>query len=224
MASRPILGIVPCLLFASTLAVRAPAQATPELPSSKEEVSNALAHLRDRYGLDAVKLESFLLQYAIEAGAVLTTSVGMRGVEKVGEHSYLQVDFDTGIIYAPSDVSRSQAPARIWSEIVAPTLRQFESMQVAADGIVLHIRFRHSEDDAMQILRERRQDSIPIDVVSFRMLCRDVVEAVRSAATSAQLLERAVVLLNGDQTTLALDEAAALRRLDGAVTPPLPLE
>jgi hypothetical protein len=224
MASRLPLAIVSFLLLASTLAARARAQATPELPSSKQEVSNALADLRDRYGLDAVKLESFLLQYAIEAGAVLTTSVGTRGVEKVGEHSYLQVDFDSGIIYSPPEVSRAQAPARIWSDIVDPTLRQFESMQVAADGIVLRIRFRHSPDGASEILRERKQDSIPVDVVTFRILCPDIVEAVGSGATPTQLLARATVLLNDDATTLVLDEVGAAHRPKGTITPALPLE
>jgi hypothetical protein len=214
-------------LFAAltfALVVPAQAQVKDELPSSKEEISNALAALRDRYGLDAVRLESFLLQYAIEAGSVLTASVAMRGVEEIDGHTYLQVDFDTGIIYAESSVPRLQAPARIWSDVVDPTLRQFNSMQIAAEGIVLHIHFRRSEEDIMEVLRERRQDSLPSDVVSFRMLCRDIVDSVRSDRTSVQLLDRAVVLLNEHPTTLHLGATAAKRSPRAPVTPPLPLE
>lgn len=224
MAHRARLALLLFLLLALAFEPRVEAQATRELPSSKQEVSNALADLRDRYGLDAVKLESFLLQYAIEAGAVLTTSVAIRGVAQLGDHSYLQVDFDTGIVYSALESPRSQAPARIWSEIVDPTLRQFENMQIAADGVALHVRFRQSEDSPLQILRERRQDSISADIVSFRILCRDVVDSVRTEASSAQLLGRAVVLVNDEPATLLLDTATETHRPRGTVTPPLPLE
>jgi len=162
---------VPFVLMLALVA-RIHAQASAELPSTKQEVSNALVDLRDRYGLDAVKLESFLLQYAIRAGATLTTSVTMRGVEEFDGHSYLDVDFDSGLIYGPPDVSPAQAPAKIWSDIVDPTLRQFRSMQLAADGIVLRVRFRHSKDDTRQILREGAQDAVPLDVISFGALHR----------------------------------------------------
>lgn len=219
---RSRVAILSLLLLMSTIAVRGAAQATPELPSSKQEVSNALEALRDRYGLDAVKLESFLLQYAIEAGAVLTTSVGMDGVERIDDHGYLRIDFDTGIVYA-RPASGSHAAARIWSDIVEPTLRQFQSMQLAADGILLRVRFRRSEDDVEEALRQRRQDSLPIEVVSFRILCRDVVDSVRSGATSKQLLERSVVLVKDRPTSLPLDEITPAHRPSEVVTPVLPL-
>jgi hypothetical protein len=217
-------ALAPLVLLLLTSPVRVQGQENTELPSSKEEVSDALAALQDRFGRDAVRLESFLLQYAIEAGSVLTASVGMPGVETIDHQSYLQVDFDTGIIYALPDVSRAQAPARVWSDIVDPTLRQFQSMEITADGIVLHVRFRHSEDDPRQVLQERRQDSLPSDVVSFRMLCGDIVASVRSEATSGQFLQHAVVLLNGTPTTLQLDADAAQRRPTQLVTPALPLD
>lgn len=212
------------LVFMPALVACLHGHASAESPSTKQEVSNALVDLRDRYGLDAVKLESYLLQYAVQAGAVLTTSVAMPGVEEVDGHSYLQVDFDTGLVYAPPAVSRSRAPAKIWSDIVDPTLRQFRNMQIAADGIVLRVRFRYSKDDARQVLREGGRDSVPLEVVSFRMLCRDIVDSVRSDSTSAQLLKNAVVLLNDDATTLLLGGAVPTQRPGEPATPPRPSE
>jgi hypothetical protein len=200
------------------------AQENVELPSSKQEVSDALTDLRDRYGLDAVKLESYLLQYAIQAGAVLTAGVTMGGLEEIDGATYLRVDFDTGIVYAAPQVSRAQAPARIWTDIVDPTLRQFHSMEIAADGILLQIRFRNSVDNSVELLRQRRQDSLRPDVVSFRLRCRDIVDSVRSNATPTQLLGRAVVFLNDTPATFVLGEASATRRPEEAVTPLLPLE
>jgi hypothetical protein len=200
------------------------AQEDGELPSSKQEVSNALADLRDRYGLDAVKLESYLLQYAIQAGAVLSTAVTMGGLEDVDGATYLRVDFDTGVVFSAAQVSRVQAPARIWTDIVDPTLRQFRSMEIAADGILLRTRFRYSDSDDRVMLRQRRSDSLRSDVVSFRIRCRDIVDSVRSDATPSQLLGRAVVLLNDRPATLVLEEASATRPSGEPVTPLLPLE
>ncbi len=210
MISRPLIAAATAAFLLCAPAGIAAAQATPELPSSKADVANALQDLRDRYGRDAVRLESVLLQYAIEHGSVLTASGGIKGVEQHDGHSFLVVRLDTGIVYDPAAVSPEECPARVWIDVIDPALRQLDSLDIPADGIALSVSYQHgSYADRGDLQRRLQEGSLATEVMDLHMLSRDVLDMIGTRIAPADLIARSDLRLNGLPVDLHLPERAA---------------
>jgi hypothetical protein len=222
MRSRPLIAAATAAFLLGARAEFAAAQATPELPSSKAEVADALSHLRERYGRDAVRLESVLLQYAIEHGSVLTASGGIKGVEQHGGHSFLVVRLDTGIVYDPASVPPAECPARVWIDVIDPALRQLGGLDIPADGIALSVSYQHgSYADRSDLQRRLREGSLATEVMDLHMLSQDVLDMIGTRIGPGDLIARSELRLNGLPLELRLPEDAA-RGPDRPAAPPTP--
>lgn len=211
---------IPSLLLLPIFALcLAPPALAEELPSSRREVAQALDELRERYGLDAVRMQSHLLRNALEGGSILTASAGIRGFdEREGGTRYLVFRLETGIVYDDGTVAREEQPARVWTEVVDPTLRQFATLDVPADGVALEIAYQHATYGSRSELLRAIEDRPPAtDELHLRLRASDVVDFVHARLSAVELLQRSSVSLNGRPADLRLPPSAHERR---AVTPP----
>jgi hypothetical protein len=192
-------------VFLFFLATRLAAQPTPDLPSSKGEVASALEAIEHKYGRDAVKLQSHLLNYALQGGSDLEANVVIRGNDSRDGKTYMAVVLESGIVYNDTGESAGHYPERVWVDIVDPTLRQFEAIEVPTDGVALHISYRHAAyEDRTDLYRKMRENAPPADVVSFHLLSSDVVDMVHARISSSELLRRSSALLNGQPVAIEL--------------------
>lgn len=200
-SSRFAWAVLACL----TLAGASLADSTPEPPSSRQQVAEALGRIQRKYGRDAVKLESHLLNFALQGGSVLEASVGIRGTGRHEGKTYMKVKLDTGIVYNSSTMTAAECPARIWTDIVDPTLRQFETIEMRADGVVLHIAYQYGAyEDRDDLNRRLSQHALSSDIVSFRLLSSDVLDMVHQRIPSSELLRRSAAALNGQPREIEL--------------------
>jgi hypothetical protein len=201
------------------LCLAPPGLVAEELPSSSREVAQALDELRERYGLDAVRMQSHLLRYALEGGSILTASAGIRGFdEQEGGKRALVFRLETGIVYDDGTVAREEQPVRVWTEVVDPTLRQFSTLDVSADGVALEIAYQHATYASRSELLRAIKDRPPAtDELHLRLRVADIVDFVHARLSAAELLQRSLVSLNGEPADLRLPPSAHERR---ASTPP----
>jgi hypothetical protein len=187
-----ICGMVVCSLADSY------AESPAELPSSKQEVASALAGLREKYGNDAVKLESQLLAYALQGGSILTASVAIPGIEEHEGRRYLRVELDTGIVYDDERDPPEKQPLRIWTDVILPTFLQFQTLEVPAEGLALNISYRHCRPDRRsEVLRRAREGDLASDVLSMRVLSEHVASLAKGELAAEELLQRDAPQLNG---------------------------
>ena len=195
--------IAPIILVC--IATRAIAQPTPDLPSSKGEVAAALQAIEHKYGRDAVKLQSHLLNYALQGGSDLEANIAIRGDDQRDGKTYMAVVLDSGIVYNDAGEAAGRYPERVWIDIVDPTLRQFETIEVPTDGVALHISYRHAAyEDRTDLYRKMRENAPPPEVVSFHLLSSDVIDMVHARISSSELLHRSSALLNGQPVAIEL--------------------
>jgi hypothetical protein len=188
--------------------VLAPAPARAEEPSSRKEIVQALNELRDRYGIDAVRMQTLLLQAAVNGGSVLEASAGIGGIEEHDGKRYLRFDLATGIVYDDGAVKEGERPARIWADVVDPSLRQFKTLEIPADGVTLHIRFQHlAYRDRSDLLRKNAEQPAPSDEIELRFHNGEIVEFAHQRLTAGDLLGHASVLLNGKPSRIDLGAA-----------------
>jgi hypothetical protein len=181
------------------------AQPTPDLPSTRGEVAAALQAIEHKYGRDAVKLQSHLLNYALQGGSDLEANVAIRGDDSRDGKTYMAVVLETGIVYNDKGETAGRYPERVWIDIVDPTLRQFETIEVPTDGVALHISYRHAAyDDRTDLYRKMRENTPSPDVISFHLLSSDVIDMVHARITSSELLRRSRALLNGEPVAIEL--------------------
>lgn len=217
--SFPLLVVLLTGLTLRLGATEVGADATPKQPSSRGKVARALAETSQQYGLDAVRLESHLLQYTLQAGSILAASARIDGTRQSQGMDYLIVVLETGIVFNESDVAPTLYPLRIWMEIVEPTLRQFRTLDIAADGVVLEISYQHAtytdRDDLISRLPSRPPER---DDLVFYLLKQDILDMVHSRTTASDLLARSQVDRNGRSIDIDLPDGAS----GPAAPPPTP--
>lgn len=181
-----------------------------ELPSSRKEIGRALDEVRDQYGMDAVRMQAFLLRAAVGGGSIFEASAGVGGFETHEEKRYLRFDLVTGIVYDEKTVAAAERPARIWVDVVDPALRNFTSLDVPADGIVLHVVYQHDAyRDRNELLQKSRERPAPSEEVHLRLSCGEIVEFAHARLSAGDLLDHASVLLDGKPARIDLSRLPA---------------
>jgi hypothetical protein len=219
LARRLPLFLGLCIVLAAGDAARG------EEPSSRKEIIQALDELRDEYGLDAVRMQTHLLQGAIVGGSVLEASAGINGFEEQGGHRYLRFDVTTGIVYDDRSVKEPERPARIWADVVATTLKHFQTLDIPADGVALHIRFQHDAyRDRTELLRKQAEQPTASDEMHLRLGKGEITEFAHERLTANDLLEHAAVLLNGKPIRIDLSAIVPAQPPSDPVVPLFPEE
>lgn len=201
---RLAVPLTACLILAS-LAEGSP---TPEIPNSRGEVAAALGEIAEKYGRDAVRLQSHLLQNALMAGSVLAASAGVGGIEEVRDKRFLVLNLETGIVYDDAEGKTEQYPAAIWRDVVEPTLREFTTLDVPADGLALRITYhlaRYQSRD--QIVRLADEGRLSSDVLTLHVPTSDVLGLASAELTPSEVLRRAGATLNGQPVQVDLGPA-----------------
>lgn len=183
---------------------------TPEADSpaarNQEKILRTLLTLEKRYGKDAVLLEGYALGSAIRNGSILEAEVNLPGYEERNGQRFLEVRLATGIVFNDHEHSATQRPMRLWTNIIEPSLRQFEKLTIAAEGVLFHITYAHKAYKDELELREHLKDGRGDEErAHFYVLVSDVAEMLSQRISGQQLVDRATVLVNGTETRLTLE-------------------
>src|SRR5262249_13862390 len=102
-------------------------------------------------------------------------------------------------------VAAATRPVHLWNDIVEKTLRQFRTLSVPADGIAVRFGYNHKayEDEADLRAHLHETHGQP-EITAFFLLLSDVTELIAQRLSSQQLVDRAVVLVDGTPTRLTL--------------------
>jgi hypothetical protein len=176
----------------------ADSETAEESPASRPTVNAALEAARARYGTEAAALQGYLLNYAIRGGSVLDASVSIAGIESRHERDYLVFKLETGIIYQEGAVSPPLRLARIWSDVVEPSLRRAAQMDLSANGIGFRVTYRSGPyTERADIQRQLRAQRIRAEEASFYVSTGDVIELIAEEITAQELADRAEVQVDG---------------------------
>jgi len=180
--------------------------ADPEQSGISKEILSSLHDVQRQYGRDAVMMEGQLLGQAIRSGSVAEAAIAIPGFEERDGQRYVAFKLDTGIVYNDRDVTAAARPARLWMDIVEPSLRKFKTLDLPADGVVLLLAYAHKPYGDEADLRAHLRDS-PGDPesVAFYIRNSDVTELTANRITGQQLIDRATVLVNGSPARLVLE-------------------
>ena len=182
---------------------KAPADA--EQSGIRKEILSSLHDVERQYGRDAVMMEGQLLGQVIRSGSIVDAVISISGFEERDGRRYLAFKLDTGIIYNDREVTPAARPVRLWTDIVEPSLRKFEKLNLPADGVVLVLAYAHKQYVDEADLRAHLRDS-PGDPesVAFYIRSADVAELTANHITGQRLIDRATVLFNGAPAHLVL--------------------
>jgi hypothetical protein len=215
----PPIGRALCLLAVALL----PAVARSDEPSSKQEIVQALDDVQRKYGVDAVRMQTRLLESAIEGGAVLETSSGIAGYEEHEGKRYLRFDVMTGIVYDETAVKEGERAARIWLDVVDPALRKFVTLELPADGVALHLSFQHlAYRDRTELFRKHSEHPAPSQEMHVRLSNGEIVEFANARLTTNDLLDHSSVLLDGKPSRVDLTGVVPAERPPTPATPLFP--
>ena len=201
--------LVAAIALASAHAARAQQWKPPidaEQSGISKEILASLHDVQRQYGKDAVMMEGQLLGQAIRSGSIVDAVISIPGFEEREGRHYLAFKLDTGIIYNDREVTAAVRPVRLWTDIVEPSLRKFEKLNLPADGVVLLLAYTHKQYVDEADLRAHLRDS-PGDPesVAFYVRSSDVAELTANRITGQQLIDRATVLFNGSPTHLVVE-------------------
>jgi hypothetical protein len=180
---------------------------TPEAGQSgiSKEILNSLKDVQRRYGKDAVMMEGQLLGQAIRSGSIVDAVISIPGIEERDGRRYLVFKLDTGIIYNDREITMAARPIRLWTDVVEPSLRKFQTLNLPADGVGLIVAYAHKEyTDEADLRAHLHESSGEPESVTFYVLSSDVAELTANRITPQQAVDRAVVLVNGSPRHLVL--------------------
>jgi hypothetical protein len=187
---------------------------TPEGDQSgiRKEILSALKDVQRQYGKDAVMMEGQLLGQAIRSGSIVDAVISIPGIEEREGRRYLVFKLETGIIYNDRELTTAARPIRLWTDVVEPSLRKFQALNLPADGVGLIVAYTHKEyADEADLRAHLHESSGEPESVTFYVLSSDVAELTANRITAQQAIDRATVLVNGAPTHLVL-EAPTPRR------------
>lgn len=176
-----------------------------EGPASLPTLGATLEGMRARYGAQVAALQAYLLHYAIRGGSVLDASASIAGIETRNELEYVVFELDTGIVYHEESVPPPLRLARIWSDVVEPSVRRAAQMGFPAGGIGLRILYRTgSYSDRAEIQRQLRAQRITSTKASFYVSMSDAVQLIAEQIESQELADRSQVLIGGQPARVDL--------------------
>jgi len=179
----------------------------PEPGTTRKEILHTLQEVERKYGRDAVLMQGHLLGQAVRSGSVLAAEIGVAGVEEREGKRFLTFKLDTGIVYNDRDVVAAARSARVWSDIVEGTLRQFRTLSVPADGVAVLVGYTHKPYADLADLRAHLGEGHgDPEAVAFYVLLSDVAALNADHLTAQQLVDRSAVLVNGVPTRIVLEE------------------
>lgn len=214
ISSCSILAAITAAAVVTSAAHMAQAQqwkppADAEQSGIRKEILSSLHDVQRQYGKDAVMMEGQLLGQAIRSGSIVDAIISIPGFEERDGRRYLAFKLDTGIIYNDREVTPAARPVRLWTDIVEPSLRQFQELKLPADGVALLLAYAHKQYTDEADLRAHLRDSPgEAESVAFYVRSSDVAELTANRITGQQLIDRATVLFNGSPTRLALEAPA----------------
>jgi hypothetical protein len=180
---------------------------TPKAGQSgiSKEILSALKDVQRQYGKDAVMMEGQLLGQAIRSGSIVDAVISIPGIEERDGRRYLVFKLDTGIIYNDREITTAARPIRLWTDVVEPSLRKFQALNLPADGVGLIVAYAHKGyADEADLRAHLHESSGEPESVTFYVLSSDVAELTANRITAQQAVDRATVLVNGSPRHLVL--------------------
>jgi len=182
---------------------------------NRSDILRTLRLLERKYGRDAVLLQGHALGAAVRHGAILEAEANLPGyVERQGRR-FLEVRVATGIVFNDRDHSAMQRPMRMWTNIVESTLKQLETIEVGADGVLFHLTYAHKPyQDEMQLREHLRGAARDEETTQFYVMTSDIRELMGKQISSQQLVDRATVLVDGVEAHLNLEPTPPPKMLE----------
>jgi len=187
-----------------------PTPAAPEslddLPSAKrEDVTRLLRKIRQRYGEDAVVIQTHLLLNAMNNGSVLATGVRVDKLEEQEGHRYLAFALETGMVFDDATRDETQRIRILWMNVLEPTLAHLkDEVRLRAEGIVVRAQYHHRPYRSADDLRASIDKPGTSEETSFYLSMADLDALVRKTVTLRELATRARVTVDGASRTLAM--------------------
>jgi len=179
---------------------------TEEGAAAHQEIVTLLQDVQRKYGSDAVMLEGHLLGYAVRNGSIIEAEISVPGIEERAGKRFLAFKLDTGIIYNDRELSAATRPARLWREVVEAALRQFHTMSMPADGIVLRVGYGHKDYvDEVDLRAHLHEGHGEPEAAAFYLLLGDIGELIADRIDGQQLIDRSTVLVNQAPLHVALE-------------------
>jgi hypothetical protein len=152
-----------------------------------------------------MNLQGNLLRHSIDHGSLLEASAGISGTNQHEKSSYLVIDLETGMVFKDSEVAESARPARIWTDVIGPSLRNCKRLELPADGVEIRTSYRHSDfSDRTDLARRVHEGTVIAESATFRLKTADVVQLVQDRISEHELLRRVRVEVNGTLVDLRL--------------------
>ena len=129
---------VGCLLGPGLVSATDPPIWNRSLPPGLAEL---LHELHQKYGPDTIALLGRLLDTARRSGGLLTASVEVTGIETRQEQTFLAFRVQTGLIYNPHLLSKTDRLVDLWTKIVAQSFLAFETLEFPANGVMLALHY-----------------------------------------------------------------------------------
>ncbi len=171
-----------------------------EMPSAnRDAVTRVLRKIRDRYGDDALVIDTQLLLNAMRSGSVLATGTRVDGIDEYRGKRYLGFHVETGLVF---DDNTRDATARVhmlWHTIMTPTLQRLKNLSIPADGIMVRFQYHHLPYRSQAELRERIHEPGPSEETIFYLLAPDVTALVAKRVSPFELIARARIAIDGSE-------------------------
>lgn len=209
VTSRALAIVLAVLSCAAPLASKAADSANPEAGYTAQ-TRKALAPLVQKYGPDAVNLQGNLLRHSIDNGSLLEASAGISEPLRYEEASYLVFAVETGMVFKDSEVPALARPARIWTDVVAPSLRKCKRLELPTEGVEILISYRHTDfADRTDLAQRVRAGTAIGEAATFRLKAADIVELAQDRISEHELWLRASVEVDGTRVDLRLPSGDA---------------
>jgi hypothetical protein len=215
ISSRSIWAAIAAAVVVTAAAHMGHAQQWKPAPDAEQsgirkEILSSLQDVQRQYGRDAVMMEGQLLGQAIRSGSIVDAVISIPGIEERDGRRYLVFKLDTGIIYNDRELTTAARPIRLWMDVVEPSLRQFQTLNLPADGVGLIVAYTHKEYvDEADLRAHLHESSGEPESVTFYVLSSDVAELTANRSTAQQVIDRATVLFNGVPTHLVVEASGA---------------
>jgi len=168
-----------------------------------EDVSRLLRATRQRYGEDAVAIETNLLVNAMRNGSLLATAVRVDGIREYQGKRYLGFQVETGMIFDDRTRGQTDRLQILWASIMEPVLaRLTDGLQLPADGMSVALQYHHRSYASVAELRASIDQPGPSEEATFHVLASDVDDLVRRRLTTRTLIERTRITVNGQERSV----------------------
>ncbi|HYB97686.1 MAG TPA: hypothetical protein VEC57_00990 [Candidatus Limnocylindrales bacterium] len=162
---------------------------------TREKMNTLAAELRriaSAHGPDSVILQTKLMMRSIAAGAVGPTEVRVAGPSARLGPEYLEIDVDTGIIFAEPETTQNGRTDMIWRQVAGPVLEEMVSFNLEPHGLELVFLFgvqqtNEDPDPAKPSRFERFSIWLPADKLESAATENHTADAIRGAAVFGHL-------------------------------------